>query len=99
MTKKEEKAFLKEVEATGRYSLYQNAKIYLNFYKILEVTTNPKEFDKIWEKVPASSKMFFLQNSMKYFLKERGRESDGEDEQRKSSTKYDEMVEMANKLA
>ena len=64
MTKKEEKAFLREVEATGKYSLYHNARIYLNFRKILETTTNPQEFEKVWEKVPAASKLFFLQNSI-----------------------------------
>jgi len=98
MTKKEEKAFLREVEATGKYSLYHNARIYLNFRKILETTTNPQEFEKVWEKVPAASKLFFLQNSMKYFFKERGKEADGEDEQRKNGTKYDEIAEMVNKL-
>jgi hypothetical protein len=68
-----------------------------SIYSNKKSATNPKEFEKILEKVPASSKLFFLQNSMKYIFNERGKEADGEDEQQKNGTKYDEMAEIASK--
>ena len=89
-----------EVEKTGKASLYKEAQIYCNFKEILEVTTRPTAFKKIWAAVPDTTKLWFIKDEMKYILKEKGKETDGNDEEMsKNRTRYDEMVELAEKLS
>ena len=100
MTKKERADFLREVEKTGKASLYKEAQIYCNYKEILDITTNPREFKKLWEDAPNSTKLFFIKDSMKYALKEKGKETDGDGEDRdRNRTRYDEMVELTEKLS
>jgi len=99
MTQKERKSILAEAEKTGKMSLYKDAKIYCNYKEILDTVTNPIEFKKIWEKIPDSSKVFFIQQSMRFVLKEKGKETEGsEDDVKNSSANYRELEKIVEKL-
>jgi hypothetical protein len=100
MTAKERKLFLEEAKKSGKISLYKEAQIYCNYKEILDVTTHPREFKKVWDAVPNSTKLLFIQQSMKYVLKEKGKEMEVSDnEQNRNFTKYDEMAELVEKLS
>jgi hypothetical protein len=98
--KQERKRLLDEAKQTGSYTVYQDAVIYCNYKEILDEATNPIEFKKIWDKLPDASKMYFIVNSMKYALKEKGKETEGRDEDISADrTKYDKIVEIVDKIS
>ena len=70
--------YSKEAIATGMQSMLDAEKEEKNIRKILEIVTDPKEFDKIWDKVSPASKLIFIQNSLKYSVKEKGRETEAD---------------------
>ena len=63
-----------KVESTNSEGLIQARKISENLTKIYSIITSPEEFMAIWKQLPATSKAYFTQNTMKYFIKEKGKE-------------------------
>ena len=99
MTKHERNKRLKEAKSIGGKELYREVQVFCNYKEVLDVASNPKDFKKIWEGASDNTKLLFIKDAMKYVLKEKGKETEGsEDERNKNSTRYDEMVELANKL-
>lgn len=94
MDTKDEK-FGEEMESE---SIRQAKKISKNLENIYAMCTKDDEFRKIWQKVPETSKLYFIKDMAKYFTKEKGKESDTPPEDIKSKTTQ-QVVEDAMEAA
>lgn len=65
-----------KVRASNSESLIQAKNLSENLVRIFEMCTDPNEFRTIWKALPATTKAYFIQNTMKYVAKEKGKEVD-----------------------
>jgi len=70
--------YSKKSERTGTQSIIDAEREFKRYSKILETVMNEEEFSEIWNVVPASMKLNFIQNSLKYIFKEKGRETEAD---------------------
>jgi hypothetical protein len=70
--------YSKKSESTGCQSIIDAEREFKKYSKILETVMNEQEFEQIWKVVPASLKLHFIQNSLKYVFKEKGRETEAD---------------------
>jgi hypothetical protein len=98
MKAKDKKEILEEAKKTGKASVYDDARIVVSMLEIAETIYNKKDFEKIWgsDKVSDGQRLMFMQGWAKYFLKEKGKESDGGGEVVMNN--YTNVVELADKL-
>lgn len=75
-----------KVNATHSESLIQARMLTENLVKIFELCTDPIEFKTIWKNLPATTKAYFIQNTMKYVAKEKGKEVEVPQQQNNEDT-------------
>ena len=99
-TKKQKEVISKRIDrdTLGSESLRQAMKTNDNFEKILRRATNPKEFKKIWDAVPATNKLYFIQQNAKFISKEKGKEEAVPPEDKSTKT-IELMAEVMAKMA
>jgi len=73
-------------EGTEGESMRQAKQISKNLENIFAMCTKDEEFQKIWKKVPETSKLYFIKDMAKYFQKEKGKEVDAPPEDTKNKT-------------
>jgi hypothetical protein len=71
----------KTLEAIGKQSLVEADKEAQRFARIFDLILNEKEFNRIWNDVSSNAKLFFIKDSMKYILKEKGKETETKSEE------------------
>lgn len=60
MTKKERDAYLKKIKKKYVQEAYKEAQIYCNYKEMFDISSNPQEFQTIWEKASANTKLFLF---------------------------------------